>query len=80
MEEKQTKRISQREDKEEEVKIIQLLITPNNSIWQGQLLGLGSNGITYIMENNKWVPVIQNIDEGRTCGDKRDINNALLQR
>ena len=29
------------------MKIIQLLLTTNNNLWQGSLLGLGDDGIVY---------------------------------
>lgn len=28
--------------------IIQLLMTPNDATWQGVLIGLGSDGVTYV--------------------------------
>ena len=42
--------------------IVQLLMTPNDSTWQGRLLGLGNNGVTYVCGyNGTWEPFIQNI-------------------
>jgi hypothetical protein len=35
-------------------KIIQILITPNDSTWQGRLLGLSDDGVTYAAENDGW--------------------------
>ncbi len=35
--------------------IIQVLIAPDNSTWQGILIGLGDNGIVYRAENKVWV-------------------------
>ena len=47
-----------------QVKIIQLLLTPNNEVWQNALLGLGSDGVTYqVGQGTKWVPVIPPIKE-----------------
>ena len=34
--------------KPDDVKIIQLVITPNNHLDQGCLIGLGDDGVTYI--------------------------------
>jgi hypothetical protein len=43
-------------------KIIQILIAPNDSTWQGILLGLGDDGITYQVETGtKWKQMIPNI-------------------
>jgi hypothetical protein len=37
-------------------KIIQLLLTPNDSNWQGMLLGLADNGDTYRLDHaDGWV-------------------------
>jgi hypothetical protein len=37
-------------------KIIQLLLTPNDSNWQGMLLGLADNGDTYRLDHAEgWV-------------------------
>jgi len=46
-------------DSKEEPKIVQLLLTPNDIVWQGRLLGLGSDGVTYeVGDNTRWVPMI----------------------
>jgi hypothetical protein len=37
-----------------ENKIIQILIGPDNSIWQNTLIGLGSDGNVYSVQNGKW--------------------------
>ncbi len=37
------------------MKIIQILIAPDNSTWQNTLLGLGDDGVVYAAENNEWV-------------------------
>tara|TARA_R110000772_G_scaffold51939_2_gene119203 strand:- start:583 stop:1053 length:471 start_codon:yes stop_codon:yes gene_type:complete len=43
-------------------KIIQILIAPNDSTWQGILLGLGDDGITYkVGLGTDWEPMIDNI-------------------
>lgn len=40
-------------------KIVQLLLTPDGPLWQGRLLGLGSDGVTYeVGEGTRWVPMI----------------------
>ena len=40
-------------------KIIQILITPNDLMWQGILVGLGDDGITYqVGTGTKWEPMI----------------------
>ena len=40
-------------------RIIQLLITPNNSTWQSILLGLGNDGVTYRCGHyGTWEPYI----------------------
>jgi len=44
-------------------RIVQLCVTPNDDIWQGQLLGLGDDGITYCCPRGEWVPYIPNIKE-----------------
>ena len=44
-------------------KIIQILIAPNDSTWQGILLGLGDDGITYqVGTGAKWEPMIPPIN------------------
>lgn len=45
------------------MKIIQLLMTPNDSAWQGVLLGLGDNGVTYHCQTGTWKPYIPPIDQ-----------------
>ena len=45
-------------------KIVQLLMTPNDSTWQGRLLGLGSDGNTYEATNDGWKPLIANVEQG----------------
>ena len=41
--------------KEYKMKIVQLLIAPENSAYQGVMLGLGSDGVVYYADNdNKW--------------------------
>ena len=40
-------------------RIIQLLMTPNDATWQGNLLGLGSDGATYFAAaSGRWEPYI----------------------
>ena len=37
------------------VKIVQILVAPNNSEYQGIMLGLGSDGVVYRADSdNKW--------------------------
>ena len=44
-------------------KIIQILIAPNDAIWQGILLGLGDDGITYqVGTGTKWEPMIPDLN------------------
>lgn len=39
----------------EKVKIVQMLAAPNDSAYQGALLGLGSDGVIYRADNDsKW--------------------------
>jgi len=44
-------------------KIIQLLLTENNGTWQGRLLGLGNDGVTYVAEKEGWKLFITKIHE-----------------
>jgi len=39
-------------------RIVQLLISPNDACWQGVLLGLGSDGVTYHCKTGHWEPYI----------------------
>jgi hypothetical protein len=39
-------------------RIIQLLMSPNDSVWQGVLLGLGDDGTTYHCQGDTWQPYI----------------------
>ena len=40
-------------------KIIQLLKLENDAIWQGKLLGLGSDGVIYeLNKDGRWVELI----------------------
>jgi len=44
-------------------KIIQILIAPNDATWQGILLGLGDDGVTYqVGTGTKWEPMIPTIN------------------
>lgn len=42
--------------------IIQLLMTPNDATWQGVLIGLGNDGVTYVCGTSgrweKYIPPI----------------------
>ena len=39
--------------------IIQLLMAPNDATWQGVLLGLGNDGVTYVCgKSGRWEPYI----------------------
>lgn len=43
-------------------RIIQILVAPNDATWQGMLLGLGDDGITYMVgSKNMWEPMIRPI-------------------
>ena len=46
-----------------EPKIVQILLAPEDPKWQGALIGLGSNGVTYICtsEDREWEPIIEAI-------------------
>ena len=44
--------------KPEPKKIIQILLTPNDSRWQGHLLGLDNYGSVYMLVNGFWEPCI----------------------
>jgi len=39
-------------------KIVQILIAPNDSTWQGVMLGLGDDGVTYHCKTGHWEPYI----------------------
>jgi len=40
-------------------KIIQILATPNDPCWQGRMLGLCDNGVTYeVNHKGVWSPII----------------------
>lgn len=40
-------------------KIIQIVVTENNSVWQGIILGLGDDGIVYTLNHkNEWIEKI----------------------
>ena len=51
------------ENKSSNVKIIQILLTPNSMEHQGKLMGLGDDGVVYIAEHFEgstiWVAVIK---------------------
>lgn len=47
------------------MKIVQLILMPNDQKWQGAFLGLGSDGVTYELDKNgKWKAFIPNVDKG----------------
>ena len=49
-------------DSAEEPKIIQILIGPDSATWQGKLIGLGSDGVTYEAgADSRWHPILPNI-------------------
>ena len=51
-------------------KIIQLLLTPNDSNWQGMLLGLADNGDTYRLDDTDgWVIWFDGISKENADGD-----------
>ena len=37
-------------------------MTPNDAAWQGVMLGLGDNGVTYHCQTGTWKPYIPPID------------------
>ena len=39
-------------------KIVQILIAPNDSTWQGAFLGLGDDGVTYNCPKGRWEPYV----------------------
>lgn len=40
-------------------KIVQILIAPNDSTWQGRMMGLDSNGAVYsVNPDGKWEPFV----------------------
>lgn len=46
-----------------DVKIIQLVATENDVTWQGRLLGLGDNGVTYVVNGRgRWEEFIPGVD------------------
>ena len=51
------------------IKIIQLLKLENDAIWQGRLLGLGDNGITYKLDTKgrweKFIPALKDTIKNR---------------
>lgn len=40
------------------MKIIQILIAPNDGRWSGQILGLGDDGNLYWLEHDGWTKVV----------------------
>jgi hypothetical protein len=42
------------------LQIIQFLIAPDNSTWQGKMLGLANDGAIYSAENDVWVEFFPN--------------------
>lgn len=57
-------------------KIIQLLMAPNTERWQGILLGLGDDGVTYEACNDGWNPLIKPI-ENNSINDIRAAAKEL---
>ncbi|MCU0808647.1 MAG: hypothetical protein MUC53_12175 [Candidatus Contendobacter sp.] len=41
-------------------KIIQLILTPNDNAWQGVILGLADDGVTYVFREG-WKPYLPHI-------------------
>jgi hypothetical protein len=57
---------------EDKIKIVQIMMTPNDSTWQGRMLGLGSDGVTYHCYGDKWepfIPSLANIIKSPTSGE-----------
>lgn len=53
-----------------ELKIVQMLLCPNDTSYQGALLGLGSDGVIYRAENNnKWRVYFPNNFEDQVIKD-----------
>ena len=52
-------------------KIVQLLIAPNDATWQGVLLGLGSDGVTYHCKTGHWEPYIPELGYVPNAQDDR---------
>ena len=51
------------------VKIIQLVKTENDCTWQGRLLGLGDDGVTYDSSSGVWKPFIPALDMAGVVGE-----------
>jgi len=53
-------------------KIIQLILMPQDQRWQGRLLGLGDNGVTYeLSDKGKWERFIDALDLKEAFSDTR---------
>ena len=40
------------------MKIVQILIAPNDATWPGRLLGLGDDGVVYNQTAGGWEPAV----------------------
>lgn len=47
-------------------KIVQILMAPNNSTWQGALFGLGSDGIVYVQNIRNEKDELTGLQRGQT--------------
>lgn len=66
----------------DQIKIVQMLITPNDNNYQGSLLGLGSNGVIYRASNtdNEWLvymPCEFKKDADFLCSALQEIINRI---
>ena len=52
-------------------KIIQILVAPNDALWQGRLIGLGDDGVTYQSQTDEWEPMVKPLNFQRTTERKR---------
>ena len=62
-------------------KIIQLLMTPQDSTWQNSLLGLGSDGVTYRLNSNGfWEAFVPPLDVKKGESLERRLIRDLERR
>ena len=61
-------------------KIIQLLMSPNDSVWQGVLLGLGDDGATYHCQGDTWQPYIPPLELQDKATEQRDSIEGMYHK
>ena len=55
-------------------KIVQLLLCHNDNQWQGRLLGLGSDGVTYECgPKGAWVPFIPPLEHNKEISTNSSV-------